>query len=201
MEKTNIALIVIIFVVLSVFIFYFFIQQQYIFTIQNSNDNLQNEVRNLQDKNREFYNEIRTLKYHISELEEELCNLTKQLALERPLQVEINKFSPEDHWSDYGSLFGVSRARNIYNVTIQNNDVLTISGLELIVKTFSGNNAVGLTFSKDIDLLHAAEEREIEGESIIPIYNLKDLTYVVTLKLSDIVLDEYKLSLHTIIFS
>jgi len=184
-------------VALLIAISVWFAQHQFVL-LQNANSNLRVQINNLQDENRDFYFEAKSLENQNEELEEQLGDLTKQLALERDLNVEITTFSSEDRWSDYGPWLGVPRARNVFNVSVRNNDVVMIGGLKLIVEIFSDNKVVGLTFSWKIDLLNVGEERENNGETIVPIDFLSDLTYVITLKSGEIVLDEFRLPLTTI---
>jgi len=184
-------------VALLIAISVWFVQRQFVL-LQNANSNLRVQINNLQDENRDFYFEAKSLENQNEELEEQLGDLTKQLALERDLNVEITTFSSEDRWSDYGPWLGVPRARNVFNVSVRNNDVVMIGGLKLIVEIFSDNKVVGLTFSWKIDLLNVGEERENNGETIVPIDFLSDLTYVITLKSGEIVLDEFRLPLTTI---
>ena len=176
-----------------------FVQQQFNI-MQNANSSLQAENNNLQDENRNLRFEKSALENQNDELVKQIGDLTKQLAITRPHRIEISTLSPEDHWSDYGSVLGVPRARNVFNVTVRNNDVVAVSGLELTVETLSGNpGGVGSwVFQNRIDLLRVGEERVIVGESIVPIDSLKDLVFVATIKSGDTIVDEFRLPLNEV---
>ena len=199
MKKPALALSMIIIAVATLVIVAWFVQYQFIqhqlTVLQNENSSLQAQNNDLQDKNRNLRFETKDSESQNDELVKQLGDLTKQLALERALRVEIVKLSHEDHWTDYGPYLGVQRARNVFNVTVRNNDVATMSGLRLTVEMFSGGRSVGGVFSWKIDLLRVGEEREITGETIVPNDFLSDLTFIATLRSGDVVLDELKLPL------
>jgi hypothetical protein len=169
---------------------------QYQFSVmQNEISSLQAENSDLQDKNRNL-SESSALKNQSGELMQ--SDLTKRLALAGDLRVEITALSPEDYWRNAGSFLGVLRARNVFNVTVRNNDVGAVSGLQLTVETLSGNHSVGWVFENQIYLLRVGEERVIVGQSITPINSLNDLSFVATLKLGDALVDEFRLTLNEI---
>ena len=161
--------------------------------LQLLNSYFEGENRDLQDEKRCLLFETMDLESQNEELLKQLRDLTEQLALERALRVEIVALSHEDQWSDYGPFLGVQRARNVYNVTIRNNDVVALSGLELSVSTLSGERAVGWTFSNRSDMLLPGEERIIKGESVTPVYAMTVLSFDAVLKSGDVVVDELRL--------
>ena len=171
-----------------------FFQSQFT-ALQNQISNLRAENRDLQDQERRLLFQTGDFESQNDELVKQLGDLTKQLALERPLDVKIVAFSHEDQWSDYGPFFGVPRSYNRFNVTIWNNDVVALSGLMLTVETFSGDQGEGWVFSNRTDMLRAGEAREIKGEAVVPTYALEDLSFVATLKSGDVVLDEFRMPL------
>jgi len=158
-------------------------------TKQKEVDILHYENGELQDDKRSLLFEAESLRNQNSELAKQLKNLTEQLALARTLHIEIVDFMP-DGWSNYGPYLGVERYRNVFNVTVQNNDVVMVSGLKLSVEMFSGARSVGGTFSWKVDLFKAGEKRSIEGELIVPTYTMNNLSYVITLKSGNIAVDE-----------
>ena len=128
-------------VIVAWFVQFQLIQHQ-LTVLQIENSSLQVQNRDLHDKNRDLYFESKDVESQNDELVEQLGDLTKQLALKRAIHVEIVKLLHEDHWTDYGPYLGVPRARNVFNVTVRNNDVATMSGLRLTVETFSDERSV-----------------------------------------------------------
>jgi hypothetical protein len=158
---------------------------------------LQVQIKDLQDQNSELESQISDLQKQTSILEsqhDELVrqtgDLTKQLALERRLRVEIVDLWHRGHWSAYGGLL-VSYP---FNVTIRNNDVITMSGLSLNVRTYSGLKDVTMVFNSiEINTLVAGEERVVQGHAVVSISAPINLTYVATLKAGEVILDEFTL--------
>jgi len=157
---------------------------------------LQAQIADLQAQNiqlegqlGEVQNQTGSLESQNSELVRQLGDLTKQLALERHLSVEIKSLWHRDYWSAFGGLL----VDYPFNVTVRNNDVITLSGVTLTVKTYSGIQEIGWTHSSEIDLLLAGEERVVSGSAVVPITAPSNLTYVATLKAADVVLDEFTL--------
>ena len=80
------------------------------------------------------------------------------------------------------------------NVTAQNNDVVPVSGLTLTVRLDNKNTGaeIGTEGVTRIDRLNSGESREIKGWAYTTIgTSLNDAVCVVTLKVGDIVLDEW----------
>jgi hypothetical protein len=157
----------------------------------------QTQIADLQSQNIELENQISQLQNQTSSLESQnsklviqLGDLTKQLALERHLKVDIVSLSPGYGWSYLGGVHVVVGA----NVTVRNNDVVTVSGLELSLMTYYGLTPVGESLPSRVDLLNAGEERVVGGTVIMPLDSFSlNLTYVATLKSADVVLDTFTL--------
>ena len=163
--------------------------------LQVLNNYFEGENRDLQDEKRSLLLDTNDLKVQNYELLKQLGDLTEQLALQRALRVKIVALSHEERWSDYGPFLGRPRARMVFNITVQNDDVVAL-GLQLTVKTFSGYKEVGWIFHNRVDSILAGEVRNIEGESITPIDSMVDLSFVATLKSGDVVVDELRLSVN-----
>ncbi len=150
--------------------------------LEAENSDLQDQIMNLQ-------NQTTALGSQNGKLVNQLGDLTKQLALERSLRIRILSVSPRAYWNSYGGLL-VSYP---FNVTVRNNDVITVSGLTLTVNTFSGLQQIGWTSVSDVNVLRAGEERVIQGEAVVPLNHPSNLTYVATLNSGNVVLDEFTL--------
>ncbi len=157
---------------------------------------LEGENHDLQDAKRTLLFNASSLESQNEELLKQLGDLTGQLALERVLNVKIVSLVHDAVWSDYGSFLGRSRARMAFNVTVRNDDVVALGGLELTVRTFSGSREVGWIFHNDVDSLMPGETRIIQGESITPADSMADLSLLATLKSSDVIVDELKVVLN-----
>ncbi len=83
-----------------------------------------------------------------------------------------------------------------WEVTVRNNDVVTVSGLDLSVKAYSGLVEYGSAFNfpYDVGLLNAGEEKVVSGMVIMNIHALTNLTYVAALRAADVVLDTFTLA-------
>ena len=163
------------------------------FLIYNEFSSLQTEINDLQIQNGELerqksdlQNQTTVLEQQNSDIIKQMGDLTKQLALQRHLRVEIVSLWHSYGWYAYGGLL-VSYP---FNVTVRNNDLITVSGLTLIVQTFSGlkdeTQVLGLI---KIDALQAGEERVVSGGVVVYIGAPSNLTYVATLKAGDVVID------------
>jgi len=165
--------------------------------VNNQINNLQTQIAELQSKNNALESQINDLQNQISSLEnqnseliKQFGDLTKQLALERHLNVEIVSLWHRDYWSAFGGLL----VEYPFNVTIRNNDVMTVSGLNLNVRTFSGLKDESIYPSSiEINMLRSGEERVIQGGVVVSINAPSNLTYVATLKAGEVVLDEFML--------
>ncbi|MEM2108372.1 MAG: hypothetical protein QXL10_03710, partial [Candidatus Bathyarchaeia archaeon] len=133
-------------------------------------------------------NQIAILEKQNSDIIKQMGDLTKQLALHRHLRIEIVSLWHSSVWSAYGGLL-VSYP---FNVTVRNNDLITVSGLTLTVQAFSGlKDETQVPGLRKIDLLQAGEERVVSGEVVVYISAPWNLTYVATLKAGDIVIDTF----------
>jgi cell division protein FtsB len=166
-------------------------------TVYNQFSSYQTQISELQTQARELVTQIGQLQNQTSSLESQnsklviqLGDLTKQLALERHLKVDIVSMSHYSGWSPIGGMAVAVSA----NVTVRNNDVVTLSGLELSVMTYYGLTPVGEGNPSKVDLLNAGEERVVSGGVIMPMSSFStNLTYVATLKSADVVLDTFTL--------
>ncbi len=182
-------------VAVVILIIVLFVQFQFSLIKENNDLKAENYIlQDLADERRVFYYEKIDLESQNDELIEHLGNLTKQLALARPLRVEIVSFSHEDQWG-YGTFLGVERASLKFNVTIRNNDSVALSGIELSADIYSGFRPVGWGSGKRFDLLLAGGEQTF-GWSLTMSFGepTADLSLLVTLKSGDVILDELRLS-------
>ena len=157
---------------------------------QTQISDLQAHVSELESQIGQLQNQTGSLESNYSRLVIQLGDLTKQLAIERHLKVDIVSMSHDLGWSPIG---GMTVSVGWY-VTVRNNDVVTLSGLDLIVKTYYGLTPVGLGFPYKVDLLSAGEERVVRGDVLMPLNSFSsNLTYVATLIAADVVLDTFTL--------
>ena len=165
------------------------VNTQYI-SYQTQISDLQTQVSELESQIGQLQNQTGSLESNYSRLVIQLGDLTKQLAIERHLKVDIVSMSHDLGWSPIG---GMTVSVGWY-VTVRNNDVVTLSGLDLIVKTYYGLTPVGLGFPYKVDLLNAGEERVVRGDVLMPLNSFSsNLTYVATLIAADVVLDTFTL--------
>jgi len=165
------------------------VNTQYI-SYQTQISDLQTHVSELESQIGQLQNQTGSLESNYSRLVIQLGDLTKQLAIERHLKVDIVSMSHDLGWSPIG---GMTVSVGWY-VTVRNNDVVTLSGLDLIVKTYYGLTPVGLGFPYKVDLLNAGEERVVRGDVLMPLNSFSsNLTYVATLIAADVVLDTFTL--------
>jgi len=156
--------------------------------MQNQIGELKTENTELQDQNRTLQDQLRQLQLQNREQQDRLNDFTSQLARERHLLMDITAFS----WlGGFNPIVGVTLVHPI-NVTIQNNDVVPLSGLVL---TFRLQRPSGIQIGDGgisrINRINAGESLEIQGGVYTTIgTSLDDAVCVVTLKAGDIVLDE-----------
>ena len=148
---------------------------------------LHNQTDSLENQNRMLQNQTDSLESQNNLLVNQLGNLTEQLALQRPIKVDIMSLWHAESWSSFGGL----NVAYPFNVTIRNNDIVTVSGLILTVRTYSGNQSVGYGYPLEIDLLGVREERIISSVAVVSLTEPRISTYVATLKSGDVVLDEF----------
>jgi cell division protein FtsB len=166
------------------------VNTQYI-SYQTQITDLQSQVNELETQIGQLQNQTSSLESQNSKLMIQLGDLTKQLALERHLKVDIVSMSHDPGWYPYG---GVTVMVG-WNVTVRNKDVVTLSGLEISVMTYYGliPYGGGSPIAYKVDLLNAGEERVVSGIVLVPLDHPSNLTYVATLKSADRVLDTFTL--------
>jgi len=165
--------------------------------IQNHISLLQNQIAELkaqnseaQDQLSELQNQLNELQLQSGEQQDRLSDFTYQLALERHLSVKIIGFS----WiGDFNPVAGLAIDRSV-NVTVQNNDVVPLSGLTLAVRLVNEDTGkqIGTQGKTSIDRLNVGDAREISGWVITAVSDdLNDAVCVTMLKVGGIVLDEW----------
>ena len=106
------------------------------------------------------------------------------------LEVKITGFS----WiGDFNPVAGLAIDRSV-NVTVQNNDVVPLSGLTLAVRLVNEDTGkqIGTQGKTSIDRLNVGEAREISSWVITAVSDdLNDAVCVTMLKVGSIVLDEW----------
>jgi hypothetical protein len=160
--------------------------QKQITDLQSQNSELESQIGQLQ-------NQTSSLENQNSKLAIQLDDLTKQLALERHLKIEIVSLIQEGF-----GIYGGTATLGTYPfaITVRNNDVLTVSGLSLIVQGYFGLQKLGETpLPYQVNLLNAGEEQVVSGYVELSINTYKNLTYVAVLKSGDVVLDEFNITL------
>lgn len=180
--------------------------------VYNQIGNLQNQIDELQAQNNELQDQNRALQAQVSEIQDQLnesqnqsntqqdylSDITYELALERPLRVLITKFK----WvGDFNPIGGLTISYSV-KVTVQNTDVIGVSGLTLTVRLLNKGTLIevkdSMGFSSQIDMLNAGESREISGGILATLdsFSTDSAVCAVRLTVRDIVLDEgtYNLS-------
>ena len=148
--------------------------------LRSQNSEIQNQLDELQIHNSELENQINDLQNQNSELQNLISEQEAQLS-KFTNRVNITGFSTSG-FSPVGALLIQSKA----NVTIQNLGVNDVEGLTLIINCSAAEN-LAQTYS--LDVLLSGEKREISGSVYWTLGQSVKVT--VTLKLGDIVLDEY----------
>jgi len=156
---------------------------------------LQNEASTLKAENEEAQNQLSELNNQLSELQllnreqhDRLCDFTYELAKARYVKVMISDFLLIGGFNPVGGLF----LGYPVNITIQNNDVVPLSGLKLRVLLIRENTGaeVGTPGVATIERLNAGEKMVIRCEPWVPLNtNINNSVYIVTLKIGDITLD------------
>jgi regulator of replication initiation timing len=157
--------------------------------LRNQIGELRAQNSELQDQNRTLQDQLRELQLQDREQQDRLKDFTSELAYARGLLVNIAEFS----WSRGGSpIVGVTLIHRV-NVTVQNNDVIPMSGLVLTFRLQQKDlgTKIGDEGTTRIERLNAGESLETWGGVYTTIgTSLDDAVCVVTLKAGDIVLDE-----------
>jgi len=180
--------------------------------VYNQIGNLQNQIDELQAQNSVLQDQNRALQAQVSEIQDQLnesqnqsdtqqgylSDITYELALERPLRVLITKFK----WvGDFNPIVNLAISHSV-KVTVQNTDVIGVSGLTLTVRLLNKGTLIevkdSMGFSSQIDMLNAGESREISGGILAALGSFSNDSAVCAVRLTvrDIVLDEgtYNLS-------
>ena len=157
---------------------------------------LQNEAIALEAENEETQNQLNELNNQLSELQlqnleqyDRLCDFTYELAKARYVKVEITNFLWIGGFNPVGGLL----LGYPVNITVQNNDVVPLSGLKLRVLLIRENTGaeVGTPGGTTIERLNAGEKMVIRCEPWVPLNtNINNSVYMVTLKIGDIILDK-----------
>jgi FtsZ-binding cell division protein ZapB len=169
--------------------------------VQNQISELQTRISGLQAQNSELQDQNGALQAQVSELQlqnreqqDRLTDFTYELAKVRYLRVEITAFS----WlGGFNPIVGVTLVHPV-NVTVQNNDVVPLSGLTLTVRLLKKDlgTPIGTEGTTWIDRLNAGETRVIGGGAYTTIgTSLDNAVCTVTLSLGVTVLDEWTQSL------
>ena len=183
---SSIAIVLIIALTLSAFLVF-----NEFSSLQTEIDDLQIQKVELEKQKSDLQNQIIVLENKNNDVINQMGDLTKQLALQRHLRIEIVSLWHQDYWFAYGGLL----VGYPFNVTIRNNDTVTFSGLTLAVQTFSGlKDETKMNGLIKIDSLQAGEERIVSGEAVVYIGAPSNLTYVATLKSGDVVVDTFTFS-------
>ena len=170
--------------------------------LQTQVTSLQTEIASLEAQNNElrkqiskFENETDSFESQNDELVGYVGKFTEQLALARPIQVEIVSLVRASSGNSFGGLLqGYS-----FNLTIRNNDVVTVSGIVLTLNVYFGDKLVGyipyINKCLEIDLLIPGEERVISFVYVVSLefvgaWRAKPLTYVTTLESGEVILDQ-----------
>ena len=156
---------------------------------------LQNEAIALEAENEETQNQLNELNNQLSELQlqnreqhDRLCDFTYELAKARYAKVEISDFLWIGGFNPVGGLL----LGYPVNVTVQNNDVVPLSGLKLRVLLVRESTGVeiGISGGATIERLNAGEKRVIRcGPWASLNTSLNNSICMVTLGIGDIVLD------------
>ncbi len=157
--------------------------------VQNQISDLQAQNSELQDQNSDLQEQIGELQLQNREKQDRLTDFTHELAKERPLSVKITAFQ----WIGGFNPIGGLALSNPVNVTVQNDDVIPVSGLTLTVSLVHKDRGtqIGDAGVTRISRLNAGKTYELSGWAITAVgTSLSDAVCVVTLTAGDIVLDK-----------
>jgi hypothetical protein len=103
--------------------------------------------------------------------------------------VKITAFNWIRGFNPYAGLTFINEVK----VTVENHGINEISGITLTVKLLNNGTEIDnyIAFVTQIETLHAGESREISGNIFWGLLSTKVTHRVCTLKLGDIVLDEW----------
>jgi heme/copper-type cytochrome/quinol oxidase subunit 2 len=190
MKRTALAIVLITVIALSVATW---LVHNQISDLQNQIGDLQAQNSELQDQNSDLQEQIGELQLQNREKQDRLADFTFELAKERHLRVEITAFQWIGGFNPIGGLW----LGHPVNVTVQNDDVVPLSGLKLWVVLAHENTGAEIgTGGITIDRLNAGESREIYIDAMSgPRTSLStslssDAVCVIRLTAADVVLDE-----------
>jgi len=189
-------LVIVTVTVIALLVAAFFVYTQ-ISELQNQISVLKAQNGEVQDQLSELENQLSELQLQNREKQDRLNDFTYELAKERHLNVKITAFV----WIGGFHPIGGQWLGHPVNVTIQNDDVVPLSGMKLWVALVNENTGAEIgTGDKTIDRLNAGESREIyvdamSGPCTSLITSLNYDVCVVTLAVGDIVLDKGTYSL------
>ena len=184
MKRTGLAVVLIVIVFLSITTW--FVHNQ-ISGLQNQLSELHLQNRAIQDQNGDLQEQVNELQLQNREKQDRLTDFTCELAKTRYLHVEITAFKWIGGFHPVGGLL----LGNPVNVTVQNDDVVPLSGLRLRVGLVHKNTGaeIGYTGGMTIDRLNSGERREIRCEPWTSLgTSLDDAVCVVTLSAGNTVL-------------
>jgi cell division protein FtsB len=156
--------------------------------VQNRISELQDENNELRDQNNELWDQIRVLELENLEKQDRLTDFTHELAKTRHLYVELTSFS----WGSSGPIVGLLIQYDAI-ITVQNNDVIPVSGLTLTLSASHKNKGtqIGQAGVTRIGKLNAGEMHEISGSFCAIVgTSFEDAIFHITLSIGDRVLDE-----------
>ncbi len=159
---------------------------------QNQNAELQDQVSELQSQNNALQSQISQLQNQNGEQQDRLSDITYELALQRPLRVLVTAFK----WiGDFNPMAGLTIKYSI-NVTVQNTDVVAVSGLTLTVRLLYKGTLTEVAqsqgYTTQIDMLRAGKSREISGRILATLgsFSVDSAVCAIMLTVNGIVLDE-----------
>jgi cell division protein FtsL len=187
MKRTALAIVLIVIVSLSITTWF----------VHNQINDLQNQINELhlqnsamQDQNSDLQEQVNELQLQNREKQDRLIDFTHELAKARHLHVEITDYSK----GGGGAIGGLTFVSGIY-VTIQNNDVIPVSGLTIKVELVDKDKGVqiGDTGVTNTGRLNAGESGNF---SVSVLYNMSSLSLiypaevVIVLTAGNVVLDQ-----------
>jgi uncharacterized coiled-coil protein SlyX len=185
MKRNALALVLIVIIVFSIAAW--FVHSQ-ISELENQIAALKAQKGEVQDQLGELQNQLSELQLQNREQQDRLGDFTYELAKARHVKVEISEFQWIGGFNPVGGLL----IGHPVNITIQNNDVVPLSGLRLRVSLVRENTGAEISYAGGVTLerLNAGESRVIRSEPWTSLSaNLNNTMCMVTLSVGDIVLD------------
>ena len=153
--------------------------------LQNQIGALKAQNREAQDQLNELQNQLNKLQLQNREQQDRLGDFTYELAKERHLNVKITAFS-------WGGLLGFTGLMASYeaNVTVENDDVVPLSGLKLVLRLVKRNTGVEIAYdSMTIGRIDVGESLEIRTGVESKDWGLNDTVCEVSITLAGVVFD------------